>query len=82
MDDTQRADNAQKNTATVMEVHESGIISDRTALRELQHISKNTGIFKSINNEEIDAADDGVSTGEESLVDTPPLPVSESREEL
>jgi uncharacterized protein len=76
MDETQKTDIAAKATDTVMSVHGSGLISDRTALTELQRISKKTDMWKSINDEEIDAANYEVAPkGEE--VDDPPPPLPE-----
>jgi uncharacterized protein len=78
MDEPQKADVAAKDTSTVMEVHSTGLISDQTALRELQHSSKKTGRWKSITDEEIEAASDEVAPKGEDLDDPPPPALPEA----
>jgi phage-related protein (TIGR01555 family) len=73
MDEPAKAEVASKDTATVMEVQSSGLISDQTALRELQSIGKRTGRWNSITDEEVDAASDEIAPKGEPL-DGPPLP--------
>ncbi|MFP5276965.1 MAG: DUF1073 domain-containing protein [Acidobacteriota bacterium] len=58
MDEPQKAEVASKDTATVMEVHGAGIISDQTLLRELQGIQRRTGRWQSISEETVNAASD------------------------
>lgn len=58
MDEPQKADVAAKDTSTVMEVHSAGLISDQTALRELQRSARRTGRWESITDEIVEAASD------------------------
>lgn len=52
------ADLVKNKTEAIMSVHDRGIISDRTALLELQAISKGTGMYTNITDEDIQKADD------------------------
>lgn len=71
MDEPAKAETAAKDTATVMEVHGAGLISDQVALKELQHLGKKTGRWKSITDDVIDSADDEIAPKAE---DMPPIP--------
>jgi hypothetical protein len=71
MDEPQKAETAAKDTTTVMEVHASGLISDKTALQELQHSSRKTGRWNSIDDEIIDAASDEIAPKGEEMGDLP-----------
>jgi phage-related protein (TIGR01555 family) len=74
MEEPQKAETAAKDTATVMEVHATGIISDQTALKELQHVGKKSGRWKSITDEVVEAASDEVGPPDEELAPPPVLP--------
>ena len=58
MTETEKADIAQKDTSTAMEVHSAGLISDQVALRELQFSARRTGRWKAITDEIVKAADE------------------------
>ena len=45
-------------TSAVLQAHESGLISNKTALQELKQISPQTGVFTNITDDLIDDADD------------------------
>ncbi len=74
MDEPQKAEVATKDTQTVMEVHSAGLITDRTALQELQHIARRTGRWQSITDEVVEAASDEISPP----VETYPAPPNAS----
>jgi hypothetical protein len=61
MTENEKSDIAQKDTQSAMEVHSDGVISDRTLLRELQHVPRRTGRWKSITREIVEAASDEVA---------------------
>lgn len=61
LSDTEKQDVADKNTKTVLSAKESGLISDQTALKELRNTSRTTGVFATITDKEISAADDEVT---------------------
>ena len=58
MDEGQKAEVAAKDTQSAMEVHSAGVISDQTLLRELQHVARRTGRWKSITDEIVEKASD------------------------
>lgn len=73
LSDTEKADIAQKETATVLAAHEPRLISNKTALRELQNIGKATGVWTTISDKDIEEADDAVPTAEELMaMENPP----------
>ena len=72
LDETAKADAAQKLTATILSAKADGTISQKTALEELHLSSKKTGIWTSITDEQIADADD------EAL---PPMPPPVAMEE-
>lgn len=61
LDDTQKADVADKITGAVDKAQTAGLIGRQTALKELRQSSRITGIFTNITQEVIDAADDEVA---------------------
>lgn len=69
MSDNERADIGQKNTTTVLDAYESGLVRAGTALKELRQQSEVSGMWTNITQEEIDDAenapppfsDDGLS---------------------
>lgn len=71
MSEPEKAEASSKDTASVMEVQASGILSDRDVLKELQHRGKKMDRWKSITEEVVNAADDKVAPKGE---DMPPLP--------
>jgi hypothetical protein len=72
MTETEKADIAQKDTNTVMEVHGAGLISDQVAFRELQFSARRTGRWKAITDEIVEAASDEVAPPGENVVEPPP----------
>jgi hypothetical protein len=74
MSEPEKAEVAAKDTATVMEVHSSGIISDKTALQALQHSSRKTGRWEAIDNEIINAASDEIMPKAEAMSEDLPQP--------
>jgi uncharacterized protein len=75
MTETEKADIAQKDTQGVIEVHGAGLISDQTALRELQHVSRRTGRWKSITKEVVEtASDEAAPMGETDAGETLSVP--------
>ena len=74
MEETEKADVASKDTQTVLDVHSTGVISDQVFLRELQHIGKRTGRWKSITDEDVEAASDEIASRGEEVVEPPPSP--------
>ena len=69
MDDVQKADVATKITDAVCKAEEQGLITQKTALKELRQSSEITGIFSNITDDDIEAAND-----------EPPAPVSDPDE--
>lgn len=60
MDDVQKADVASKITDSICKAEEQGLISTQAAMKELKQSSEITGIYSSITNEDIEAAEDSV----------------------
>lgn len=58
MDDKTKAEIANTTADAITKADESGLISRKTALKELRQSSEVTGIFSHITDEEIEAADD------------------------
>ncbi|WP_180001228.1 DUF1073 domain-containing protein [Acinetobacter sp. YH12255] len=71
MDDVQKADVATKITDAVCKAEDQGLITQKTALKELRQSSEITGIFSNITDDDIEAANDD-----------PPAPVSEEDETI
>lgn len=69
MDDVQKADVATKITDAVCKAEDQGLITQKTALKELRQSSEITGIFSNITDDDIEAANDD-----------PPAPVSDPDE--
>lgn len=72
MSDDQKADVTTKNTTAVVGAYEAQIISRATALKELRQLSKITGTFSNISDEEIKESEDDPPPGamnEEGLPD-------------
>lgn len=62
------ADIVDKKSNSIINVFNSGLISQKTALRELKEMSKTTGMFTNITDEDINNADDET----DSIGDMPP----------
>lgn len=62
--DTDKANIAKTGSDTVMAVHESGLISDRTALKELRQLARLTGVFSNITRDLIAQADEATGPPE------------------
>lgn len=58
------ADLADKKTTSIVSVYQAGVISQRTALKELKQLSDTTGLFTNITDEDIDNADESLHQGE------------------
>lgn len=67
--DTDKADLGSKITTSVLEVYNAGIISQKTALKELKQMSDRTGLWTNITDDDIDAADDEPKLDEMSEID-------------
>lgn len=65
IDDEQKATIAEKVTNTVCKAEEQGLISAKTAMKELRQSSEITGIFSNITDEDIEDADDEVPKPQE-----------------
>jgi hypothetical protein len=64
----EKSDIAQKDTQGVMDVYSTGVISEQTMLRELQHISRRTRRWQSITHEIVEAASDEVAPADETAM--------------
>ncbi|WP_082773077.1 DUF1073 domain-containing protein [Methylobacterium sp. CCH5-D2] len=60
MSDKEKADVAKTVTDTVLGAKEAGVVSDRTALKELRQSSDVTGVWSNITDADIEAADDTI----------------------
>lgn len=56
-DEKEVADLVKNKSETIISVYDSGIISQRVALKELRQLKDTTGMFSNITDEDIDAAD-------------------------
>ena len=63
--DDEMADLASKNTSAITQAFSAGIISQRTALKELRQQSEITGMWSNITDEDIEKADDEVVSADE-----------------
>ena len=76
--DLQKADVTAKNTDSIVKANDSGLVKRSTALKELKASSKITGIWATINDEEINEAENDPPPSPESLgleVPEKPAPV-------
>lgn len=58
--DADKADIAQKNTASVLDAYDAGLISQKTALQELKQSSEVTGVWTNITDDLINEAEDAL----------------------
>lgn len=58
------SDLASTRTAAIKDAYDSGLISQKTALREMRQMSEETGMWTNITDEDIENADDSTHTGE------------------
>lgn len=65
--ETEMADLASKNTDSVTKAFQAGLISQRTALKELRQQSELTGMWSNITDEDIEKADDEVMNADEGM---------------
>jgi len=63
-DNKEMSELADKSTTAINTVFLSGLISQKTALKELRQQSEITGLFSNITNDDIDKADDTTNIGE------------------
>ena len=63
-DDKDVADLAKNKTDAINAAYNSGIISQKIALKELKQLSDTTGLFTNITDEDIENADDSTNPGE------------------
>ncbi len=64
LSDEQKAQIAASDTSSITSAFTSGLVGRKTALNELRQSSRVTGRWSNITDEEIEAADDDVNTGE------------------
>lgn len=57
--DQERANLVQQTAAAITSVYQAGIISQKTALKELRSTESMTGMWSTIDDADVDAADDG-----------------------
>ena len=67
--DDEMADLASKNTDSVTKAFQAGMVSQRTALKELRQQSEMTGMWSNITDEDIENADDSVMQPDEGMGD-------------
>jgi len=65
--DDEMADLASKNTDSVTKAFQAGMVSQRTALKELRQQSEMTGMWSNITDEDIEKADDSVMQPDEGM---------------
>lgn len=71
MQEAEKADCAQKVTATVLAAHDAGVVSAQTVLRELRQTCRGFGLWTNITDEDIDAADEEPPSANEMLAPVP-----------
>ena len=67
--DDEMADLASKNTDSVTKAFQAGMVSQRTALKELRQQAEMTGMWSNITDEDIEKADDSVMQPDEGMGD-------------
>lgn len=67
--DDEMADLASKNTDSVTKAFQAGMVSQRTALKELRQQAEMTGMWSNITDEDIEKADDSVMQPDEGMAD-------------
>ncbi|WP_315305549.1 DUF1073 domain-containing protein [Selenomonas noxia] len=67
--DDEMADLASKNTDSVTKAFQAGMVSQRTALKELRQQSEMTGMWSNITDEDIEKSDDSVMQPDEGMGD-------------
>ena len=74
MTETEKADIAQKDTNTVMEVHDRGPDQRPDCSSRIANRARRTGRWKAITDEIVEAASDEVAPPGEDVIDPPPSP--------
>lgn len=72
LSDKERAEMGNTVASAVSQMYNDGIISRRTALSELKNSSRETGIFSTISDEEINAADEEPPSPDEAIAGDEP----------
>lgn len=62
--DKETADLSAKKTEAIMSTFSAGVISQKTALKELKQMSNTTGLFTNITDDDIENADESTNAGE------------------
>ncbi|UCL89307.1 DUF1073 domain-containing protein [Pseudomonas sp. HS-18] len=65
--DTEKADIGSKDTSSIVEAYDAGIISRATALKEMRQSSQTTGLWSNITDEDITEAENDPPPGAETL---------------
>lgn len=65
--DTEKADIGSKDTSSIVEAYDAGIISRATALKEMRQSSQTTGLWSNITDEDIQEAENDPPPGAEDL---------------
>lgn len=74
LSEEEKATTAQSVTTAITAAHESGLLSDKTAMQELRQSSRVTGIFSNITTEQIEAASDQIAPPPDAMGGLPPDP--------
>lgn len=83
LSDVEKADVGAKDTNSVVQAFDSGIVDRGTALKELRQSSNTTGLWSNITDDEITEAENEPPPvpGEKELIDAPENPGQEARSE-
>lgn len=81
--DDEKQDLGSKQTTAVVQAFTAGLISQKTALKELQQSSKRTAMWSNITDEDIEKADDDTTAeGEGMLPGMPPMGNSQGKNDV
>jgi uncharacterized protein len=69
LSESEKSEVAERDSRSIRETEDSGLISQQTALKELQTLSKVTGRFTNVTDEDIEEADDELAPRGEDAVD-------------
>ena len=83
LSDTEKAEVGAKDTNSVVQAFDSGIVDRSTALKELRQSSNTAGLWSNITDDEIKEAENEPPpvTGEKDLIDAPENPRPEAKPE-
>jgi phage-related protein (TIGR01555 family) len=82
LSEEQKSEVASRDTETILKAEERGVISQQTALKEFQAVSKVTGRFTNVTDEDVESANDEIAPRGQDAIDQETDAMSDRQEAL